>query len=437
MRWLIYNFFFSVGYILMLPKFFIRMKKRGGYRAHFSERFGRFEPDVAARLSEKPRMWIHAVSVGEANLAGVIIKEMRRRDPGFSCILSTTSSTGRAECEKIASENDIVIYLPIDFPVCVHRALSVVNAKEFVVIETEFWPNIIRALHAKNVPIVLANGRVSDRSFRGYEKLRFFLGPMFECFTRILAQSALDRERLIKIGAPAAKIEITGSVKFDVTPPSGGKIAQAKATLAVGGIEPGRDLVLLGGSTWPGEEAMLLKAWRAAVKTAPELRLALCPRHKERGGEVAAELEKLGAKVIRRSLVSEPPADAASGEPPVLLVDTTGELFALYSQSDIVFVGKTMPPNSGGQNMIEPASFGKAVICGPDTSNFKPVMAKFRADESIAEARDSAALVETVCRLAGDRAAREDLGVRADRTVNASRGALSRTADALEAPFSA
>ncbi len=437
MRWLVYNFFFSIGYFLMLPKFFLRMKKRGGYRAHFSERFGKFEPDVAARLSEKPRVWIHAVSVGEANLAGLIIKEMRRRNPEFSCIISTTSSTGRAECEKIASEKDIVIYLPIDFPVCVHRALSVINAKEFVIIETEFWPNVIRAVHAKNIPIILANGRVSDRSFKGYRHLRFFFGPMFECFTRILAQSALDRERLLKMGAPSDKIEITGSVKFDITPPSDEKINQAKATLAVGGIVPGRDLVLLGGSTWPGEEAALLKAWRAAVKTTPGLRLALCPRHKERGDEVAAELEKLGASTIRRSLVSKPSAVDESSEPPVLLVDTTGELFALYSQSDIVFVGKTMPPNVGGQNMIEPASFGKAVICGPDTSNFKPVMAKFRADESIVEVNDVPALVEAVCNLSKNKAVREEFGVRADRTVNASRGALSKTADALEAPFSA
>lgn len=437
MRWFIYNFFFSIGYVLMLPKFFIRMKKRGGYKAHFSERFGKFTPDVAARLAEKPRVWIHAVSVGEANLAGLIIKEMRRRNPEFSCILSTTSSTGRAECEKIASEKDIVIYLPIDFPMCVHRALSVINAKEFVIIETEFWPNIIRAVHAKNIPIVLANGRVSDRSFRGYKWLRFFFGPMFECFTRILAQSALDRERLLKMGAPAEKIDITGSVKFDITPPSEEKIANAQATLAVGGVVPGRDLVLLGGSTWPGEEAALLKAWRAAVKIEPKTRLVLCPRHKERGDEVTAELEKLGAKVIRRSLTSEPLADIGAGEPPVLLVDTTGELFALYSQADIVFVGKTMPPNAGGQNMIEPASFGKAVVCGPDTSNFKPVMAKFRADDSIVEVSDADALVETVCNLAKDKSSREALGVRADRTVNASRGALAKTVDTLEAPFSA
>ena len=220
MRWLVYNVLFAIAYAAMMPKFLRRMKKRGGYRAHFAERFGKYDPETARRLAGKPRVWIHAVSVGEANLAGTVIRELRRRDPSFSCVFSTTSSTGRGVCEKIAGPDDVVIYLPLDFPRCVRRALATVNATALVLTESEFWPNLLRGLHRKGVPLLLLNGRVSDRSAPGYRRLRFFFGPVLRSFDTLLAQSPLDRDRLVAAGAPAEKIRVTGSVKFDVPPPA-------------------------------------------------------------------------------------------------------------------------------------------------------------------------------------------------------------------------
>lgn len=184
MRWFFYNLFFAIAYFALLPHFLLRMKKRGGYRAHFAERFGKYTPDIARRLAEKPRVWIHAVSVGEANLAGQIIRELRSRNPGFSCILSTTSSTGRAVCEKIAGPDDVLVYLPVDFPVCVRRMLSIANISAMVITETELWPNLLRSAHARKIPLLLANGRVSDHSAPGYRRLRFFFGPVLHCLDR-------------------------------------------------------------------------------------------------------------------------------------------------------------------------------------------------------------------------------------------------------------
>ena len=429
MRWILYNVLFAIAYTVMLPSFLRRMKKRGGYRAHFAERFGKYDPETARRLGEKPRVWIHAVSVGEANLAGTVIRELRRRDPSFSCVFSTTSSTGRGVCEKIAGPDDVVIYLPLDFPRCVRRALAAVNATALVLTESEFWPNLLRALHRKGVPLLLLNGRVSDRSAPGYRRLRFFFGPVLRCFDTLLAQSPLDRDRLVATGAPADKIEVTGSVKFDVPPPPPEKIARARETLSLAGIEPGRDLVLLGGSTWPGEELALARAWRAARAATPSLRLVLVPRHAERAAEVEAELEKDGFAVERstRLRTAGPSANGC-----ILLVDETGVLFPLYSQADLVFVGKTLAPNEGGQNMIEPASFGKAVLCGPHTENFKPVMETFRAAGAIREVADADALSAAVADLLDHPDLRAELGARADRAVNASRGALARSADAIQ-----
>ena len=430
MRWILYNVLFAVAYAAMMPKFLRRMKKRGGYRAHFSERFGRYEPDVARRLAEKPRIWVHAVSVGEANLAGTIVKELRRRDPSAAFVLSTTSSTGRAVIERLAGPDDVAIYLPLDFPRCVRRAVAAVNVRALVLAESEFWPNLLRALHRKGVPLVLANGRVSDRSAPGYRRLRFFFGPVFRLFDALLVQSELDRDRLVAAGAPAEKTEITGSVKFDVAPPSPEALERARGVLAAGGVAPGRDRVLLGGSTWPGEESALASAWRPLAAADPALRLVLVPRHAERAGEVASELSAAGFAVRRASGGAAPAAPA--GAPEILLVDLTGVLFPLYAFADLVFVGKTLAPNEGGQNMIEPCSLGKAVVCGPHVENFAPAMAALRAAGAVVEVTDAASLASGIARLVSDPGERAALGRRALAAVAASRGALAKTADAIE-----
>lgn len=430
MRWILYNVLFAAAYAAMMPKFLRRMKKRGGYRAHFSERFGRYEPDVARRLAEKPRIWVHAVSVGEANLAGTIVKELRRRDPSAAFVLSTTSSTGRAVVERLAGPDDVAIYLPLDFPRCVRRAVAAANVRALVLAESEFWPNLLRALHRKGVPLVLANGRVSDRSAPGYRRLRFFFGPVFRLFDALLVQSELDRDRLVAAGAPAEKTEITGSVKFDVEPPSPEALERARGVLAAAGVAPGRDTVLLGGSTWPGEEAALAAAWRPLAAADPGLKLVLVPRHAERAGEVASELAAAGFAVRRASGGAAPAAPA--GAPEILLVDLTGVLFPLYAFADLVFVGKTLAPNEGGQNMIEPCSLGKAVVCGPHVENFAPAMAALRAAGAVVEVADAASLASGIARLVSDPGERAALGRRALAAVAASRGALAKTADAIE-----
>ena len=432
MRWFLYNALFAIGYTLMLPKFFLRMRKRGGYRADFGQRLGRFAPEVAARLAEKPRVWIHAVSVGEANLAGAVLRELRRVAPGESFIISTTSSTGHAVCEKLAGPDDVLIYLPVDFPHIVRRALKGIDAKALVLTESEFWPNLIRACHRRDIPVILVNGRVSDRSAPRYRRLRCFFAEVFDCFAAMLVQSELDRQRLLAAGAPADRVRVAGSVKFDVAQRQPGREQRAAAWLRQLDLAGDR-LLLLGGSTWPGEELALAQAWAAARQAAPDLRLVLVPRHMERGDAVERELASAGFRCLRRSRMKAGRETQAPGPDSILMVDTTGELFALYALADLVFVGKTLEPNVGGQNMIEPASFGKAVLCGPHTENFAAVMDLFRADGAIREVADAAALRQAVGELAADPVQRAALGERARRVVEAQRGALARTAQVIVA----
>lgn len=431
MKWFAYNVLFAIGYTLMLPKFIARMRKRGGYKADFTQRFGRFSPETAKRLAEKPRIWVHAVSVGEANLAGAVLRELRQRAPRESFIISTTSSTGRAVCDALAGPDDIVIYLPVDFPHVVRRALKTIHAKALVLTESEFWPNLILALKHRHVPIILVNGRVSDRSAPRYRMLRSFFSEVFACFSVLLVQSTIDRERLLAAGAPESRIKIMGSVKFDVPVLAETARTIAEQTLSDAGIDANTHLILLGGSTWPGEERALAETWRKARHTTPNLRLVLVPRHMERGDEIERELANAGFKCLRRSRMKAGTETLRPTNDTILMVDTTGELFALYAAADIVFVGKTLPPNIGGQNMIEPAAFGKAVVCGPHTENFAAVMACFRTNQAICEVADIAALESAITTLLDNDAERHALGRRAKAVVDRERGALTRSAQLI------
>ena len=431
MRWFLYNILFAIGYTLMLPKFILRMRKRGGYRADFGQRLGRFSPETAARLAEKPRLWVHAVSVGEANLAGSLLRELRRLAPQASFILSTTSSTGHAICEKLVGPDDVLIYLPIDFPHIVRRSLKIINAQALILTESEFWPNLIRTCKQRHIPVMLVNGRVSDRSAPRYEKLKCFFRDVFSCFSTLLVQSELDRSRLLLAGASPDKVHVMGSVKFDVPPLADSAREVARQTLAAAGITPFTDTILMGGSTWPGEEVALVKAWNVARQNTPGLRLVLVPRHMERGNEVEKELQEAGFSCMRRSRMKANAEFVKPSPDSILMVDTTGELFALYALADIVFVGKTLDPNIGGQNMIEPASFGKAVIVGPHTENFAAVMDLFRTGNGLHEIAQASELDKVVSTLAADPAARTALGERAKAVVESQRGALTRSAQAI------
>lgn len=425
MRWFFYNILFAIAYTIMLPKFFIRMKKRGGYRANFHERFGKFSPEVEKRLGEKKRIWIHAVSVGEANLAGNVIRELRERIPGVSFIISTTSSTGRAVCEGLAQQDDVVIYLPVDFPSHIRRSLPKINFDTFILTESEFWPNIIRAMKKQGKKLFLVNGRVSDKSAPNYKRLKYFFAPVFDCFTLMLVQGELDKQRLIAAGAKEEKIKVMGSVKFDIKPVSDELLSRAKATCAEAGINED-DLVILGGSTWPGEELALAQAWKNIAM--PNVRLILVPRHMERGDEVERELATIGVRTIRRSRTKQGVETIKPAADTVLMVDTTGELSSMYYCADIVVVGKSFAPNVGGQNMIEPAAIGKPVIVGPHTENFVPVMNSFNANNAIKVLSDISELEGELREFIASTEKREALGAAAKAVVDSQRGSLERSA---------
>ena len=427
MIWWLYNLVFPVAFACLLPHFLLRMWRRGGYARDFAQRWGRYAPAEAARLAAPGRpVWIQAVSVGELGVAFSFMEELRRRDPAVRFVVTTSTSTGHALALKKVQAPDATLYFPMDVPWVMPRVLRRIRPAAVVLVENEMWPNLIRYARKQGIPTVMINGRISAHSFAGYRKIRFITRRLLPQIHRGCMQSAADRDRLLALGAPAERVEVTGSAKYDLGPTPPTAEVRARDLLATLGAAPGGP-VLVGGSTWAGEDAFLLDFYRAAKPAHPGLLLVLVPRHAERRDEVLAEIRRRGLDVVQRSRFPDgtpPPAP----RPDVLLVDTTGELRGFYAAADLVFVGKSLT-QTGGQNPIEPAKDGKPVVVGPHMENFAAIAQDFAAANAWVQARDAADLHAVLLRLLDDAAERARLGRAAAELVARQAGALRLMAD--------
>ncbi len=414
MIWLIYNLVFPLIFLLMLPRFISRMARRGGYRKHFEQRIGIYGHGTAARLAETRRIWIHAVSVGEINIALRFMEEYRKAEPQTGFVLSTTTSTAHAIGREKIGPRDVLIYFPLDMPVVMRKAFNAIHPLKLILVECELWPNLIIEANRRGIPVSLINGRVSDSSFRGYRRLGFFTRRLLPLIDPICVQGRQDAERIIRLGARPQAVKTLGTAKYDLPPPAPDADAPARAVLTQAGV-PEDALVLLGGSTWPGEEEALCKIYKTLRENVPNLFLVLVPRHAERREEVVGAIQ---GQALSCSLRSEGAAKAD-----VLVVDTTGELMGFYAAADLVFVGKSLTQH-GGQNPIEPALFGKAVVVGPNMENFPSVMDDFLSAGALRQVDSFQALEKTIGELLADPSAREQLGTAAAALVESRRGVV-------------
>ena len=427
MIWWVYNLLFPIAFAFLLPHFALRMLRRGGYGRHFLQRFGRYGAAEAALLAATGRpIWIQAVSVGELAVAFSFMDELRRRDPAARFVLTTNTSTGHALALKKIQAPDATLYFPMDVPWVMARALRRIRPSAVVLVENEMWPNLIRYARKRGVPTVMINGRISEHSFRGYRKIRFITRRLLPQIHWFCVQSADDRDRLLALGAPADRVEIAGSAKYDIGPTAPTAEARACALLAKLGVKPGNP-VLVGGSTWAGEEEFLLDFYSEAKPLHPGLILVLVPRHAERREEVLEAVRRRGLSVIQRSQF---PDGVASPEkrPDVLLVDTTGELRGFYAAADVAFVGKSLT-QTGGQNPIEPARDGKPVVVGPHMENFAAIAKDFADARAWVQATDAADLKAHLLKLLGNAAERSRLGRAAAELVARQAGATRRMAE--------
>ena len=415
MKWIVYNALFGVVYPFLLPGFLLRMARRGGYKARMGDRFALYPQELIRQFrSASDWIWIHAVSVGEVQIAGQLMREWRAQDPDVRFCFSTTSSTGWKMAEREVTERDALIYNPLDFPSWVKSALKTVRPRAIILTESELWPNFIMQAQKYRIPLYLVNARVSDRSAPRYKKARWFFGDVLSAFTRIFAQSEMDKARLVDAGAPSDQVEVTGSFKFDVA-----RRNPAKERELADWCGGGR--ILLGGSTWPGEDEVLLNIYRQLKQRGDAVKLVIAPRHFEKADQVEANIVKAGFTCARRS-------KGTQGE--VYLADTTGELMGLYGIASVVFVGKSLCAH-GSQNMIEPCLCGKPTLVGPYTENFRPVMSDLKEGEGIWEVQSAEELARAVLELFADEAKAASLGDRARAAVERRKGVVPRVVKSI------
>ena len=414
MKWALYNVLFALVYPFLLPGFLLRMLRRGGYAARMGDRFALYPERIvsAFREGEGKFVWIHAVSVGEVQVAAQFMREWRKVENDVRFCFSTTSSTGWRTAERVIAEGDILIYNPLDFPSFVKSALKLVKPRAVVLVESEIWPVFIRTAKRYSVPVFLVNARVSDRSAPRYRRARWFFKDVFSCFAAIFAQSQMDRRRLVDAGAPEGRVHVTGSFKFDVAH----RAAPEKEAELRRWTGEGR--ILLGGSTWPGEDEVLIGAYAKLRGRDASLKLVIAPRHFEKADAVEANIVKAGFRCVRRSRGERSTGDANE----VLLADTTGELMGFYGIADAVFVGKSLCAH-GSQNMIEPCLCAKPVIVGPYTENFRPVMDELLADNAVVQVNG---VEEFAAKLEEMLFCGSEFGMRAAAAVESRRGVVAK-----------
>lgn len=332
----------------------------------FRERFGYIPAAELATIRKRPVIWLHAVSVGESIAARPLLKALRKKYPGHAILVSNTTETGRG-ISATFPEKDLCIYFPFDFLPAVCSALKSIRPALVIIMETEIWPNFTREANLRGIPVVLANGRISDRSFSRYLKFSWFFRHALRLFSNLCMQTNTDRERIIAIGAPDERTLATGNLKYDI--PFCVANADEKKRLRDSYTIPEDLIVLTAGSTHAGEEQHVITMYKELAATTDNLFLILVPRHPERSAEVAALLKESGLAFRRRTSL---PSTERFQQGEVLLVDTIGEMMNLYALSDLAFVGGSLVP-TGGHNLLEPASAGVASVFGPHMTNFREI----------------------------------------------------------------
>lgn len=425
-------------YLLLLvaaaPWLLFQAVRKGKYREGFAAKLLGLVP---RRVGPGTCLWFHAVSVGEVNLLARLLGEIGRHRPDWHCVLSTTTMTGMALARKKYPHLD-VFYCPLDFTWAVGRAVRRIRPDALVLAELELWPNLVRAAKAAGARVAVINGRLSERSFRGYRRIRWLVARLLEKIDLVAAQDATYAERFRLLGARPDAVEVTGSMKYDGAQSDRRNPATERLRQMAGMSE--EDVVFLAGSTQDPEEAVALGAYRQLAPHWPRLRLVLVPRHPDRFEAVARLLEQSGLAWQRRTALEQEGkkggkqgerrsgAEAAGAR--VLLVDVVGELAAWWGTAKIAFVGGSLGKR-GGQNMIEPAAYGAAVSFGPNTRNFRDIVAHLLARQAAVVVRNEAELTAFVRRCLEDPEYAQGLGARAQALVASQRGATGRTLELL------
>jgi len=422
-----YNILLLLSAIFLLPYYAVKILVAGKYRKSIGPKLG-FTPETLYKsMTGEPRIWIHAVSVGEVTAAAPIVASLRERFPGACIVLSTSTETGQEMAKKMMVGATSFMYYPLDLPFVVKKALCRVRPDVFVIVETELWPNFLRVCKSMNIRIVVANGRLSPRSFKRYYATRFFWRRILGFIDKVGAISETDATRFTAIGVPSATVSVLGNAKYDGlaarTDPR--LIDQISAKI---GMKAG-ERVFVAGSTHEGEEEVVLKVYRRLLKVYNDFRLVIIPRHIERGERVRALARDAG---FSDSLTI---TDIRAGMNPesarIIIVDVIGELFKIYGLATIVYCGGSLV-DRGGQNILEPAAWGKVIFYGPHMDDFLEERAMLEEAGAGITVHDGETLYRGIVMLLQDPETLTEKGEAGKQAVAANMGASERYAAMVE-----
>ena len=423
----VYSLLLTLGFLVLLPRFLFDALRKGKYVAGLGERLGKLTP---LQPSSQPVVWLHCVSVGESQAARPLIAGIRQRFPDHRIVVSTTTVTGQKLARDIfKTEVERVFYFPFDWRWAVRRSLNAIRPSSVLIMETEIWPRFFRECQSRGISLAIVNGRLSSQSFRRYKWIKFFLKQVLPALTRAVMQTETDAGRIIELGLHQSRVAVAGNVKFDA-----GTISDSTSVLAELRARyniTGATKLLLAASTHAPEESVILESLTKANRS--DLRVLIAPRHPERFDDVASLLEQSGLHWSRRSST----ARASDKFCDAILLDTIGELSAIYSLATMVFVGGSISA-TGGHNILEPAAIGAAIITGPHMHNFAAISRAFVNAGAIIQLssgnhRESAdALATAINELLNNDARRRELQTKARHLVEQNRGATERTLHYLE-----
>lgn len=423
---MLYSLFYTLAFFALLPYFAYQAIFNRKYLGNLSGRLW-LSPFTTDR---RPAIWLHAVSVGETLAAKPLLAALRQRFPNHRLVISTTTMTGQAVARERVNEADAVCYFPFDWRFTVRRALDAVQPEVVVLMESELWLNFLSECRERKIPTIVVNGRISDRSFPRSQKFGFFIRRLYALVTRFLMQSLLDAERAVKLGATPEQVSVSGNLKYDINDASeSAKLAEAARQLNEA-FALDRAPLIVAGSTGEGEEKVLLAAFNELRADGRNARLLIAPRHPERFNAVAELIEAANENFARRS------ANTAAADADIILLDSIGELAAIYRFASAVFVGGSLIP-VGGHNILEPALFAKPIIVGPHMQNFREITKEFLRREAVIQLSTTDAneqareLCRTFAELLNDEKRAARLGANARQAIEDNRGATARTVAAI------
>lgn len=401
---------------LVLLRLLWRSRKSPNYRQRISERFGFFPKKLPASI------WVHAVSMGETIAAIPLIKAIKNQYPDLPIVLTNMTITGSARAQAAFGDTVLHSYVPYDLPGTVSRFISRINPKMIIVMETELWPNLFAIAHKKNIPIVLANARLSEKSAKGYQLIAPLTRQMLSAINVLASQGVADAERFIKLGMKKENVIVTGNIKFDLELPKN-LLEKSKALREQLG---NNRLIWIAASTHPGEDEIILNAHHEILKKIPQALLILVPRHPERFESVASLCKEKNFSISRRSL-NEPCNENIK----IFLGDSMGEMMLMYSVCDVAFVGGSFA-QVGGHNMLEPAALEKPVLTGPILFNFAEISQMMIDAKGMQVVKDADELAEKIINFFSNESERKQIGTNALSVVEKNRGALQKQMHAIK-----